>query len=267
MNYYKAIIQYQGTGYGGFQWQKDVSSIQNELNQALYRVLKGKVTTVGASRTDAGVHAYTQVVKISSEDHLHSDILRAQLNTFLPATIRCLALDSCDGHFRPVSDSAMKEYRYLFTNNIGVDCRDQLFIANSPYQLNIELMKKCAGMIVGQHDFHNFSSAGSNVKSTTRAVMQSEISIVDPRIVLKDSVFNLPDELTQCYQFRIESEGFLKQMVRHLMSALWFVGREKITPEDFYSFIYSSKKAGQLWRVAPARGLYLYRIDYHQGSV
>ncbi|MGE3610449.1 MAG: tRNA pseudouridine(38-40) synthase TruA [Bacteriovoracaceae bacterium] len=261
MNYYKATVQYIGTDYFGFQWQKDLPSIQNEINQALYKIVDGKITTLGASRTDTGVHAVEQFVKISSEYSIGCEYLKAQLNSILPADIRCLSVSPCDGSYNPTIDSGSKEYRYLFTNFLQTGCDDQKFIANNPYRLNVELMQYCASLIVGVHDFKNFCSTGSNVKSTIRSIYLAEMMKVDPRQVLPQDFFTLPSDLNECFQFRIIGEGFLKQMVRHLMSALWLVGNGQISPEQFSQLLNGPLKTRRLWKVASSRGLYLYRLN------
>lgn len=263
MNYYKATIQYNGTNYFGFQWQKGIPTIQNELNEALYKLLQGKVTTMGASRTDRGVHACEQIVKITSEDKIERESFLIELNQNLPEQIRCTNLIACERDFKPSVDSHTKEYRYLFTNTLRSRCADQFFIANNPHQLDIELMKSCIPNILGEHDFHRFYSMGSNVKTTVRNITACEFSVVDPHVVLGQSnLFPLPIDLRQCFQFKIEGNGFLKQMVRHLVSALWLVGRRKISPEEFSVLLNSQEKGEQLWKAAPSRGLYLYRINY-----
>lgn len=263
MNYYKATIQYEGTNYFGFQWQKGIPTIQSEFNQSLNQLMSGKITTMGASRTDTGVHALEQIVKISSENPIDCESFIFEFNKILPAQIRCLNIASCGGLFRPANDSTHKEYRYLFTNKLQSDCSEQLFIANNPYPLDVDSMKKCAQMIVGEHSFHNFCSTGSNVKSTMREISLCEITEVDPHSVLSQSeLFSLPQDVRQCYQLRIEGTGFLKQMVRHLMSALWMVGNGKIFPDEFSLLLSGPVKTKRLWKVADSRGLYLYRLHY-----
>lgn len=263
MNYYKATIQYDGTNYCGFQWQKDIPTIQNDFNQSLKCFVDGKITTMGASRTDTGVHAIEQIVKISSEKEIDCESFLTKLNKTLPQGIKCLSLTPCAGSFRPASDSISKEYRYLFSNLLQSGGVDQKFIANNPYKLDLDLMKRCASLVVGRHDFRNFCSAGSNVKSTVRDISFCEITEVDPHIVLPNNdLFLIPSHLKLCYQLRIEGTGFLKQMVRHLMSALWLVGGGKISPEEFSALINGIPKTKRLWKVADPRGLYLYRIKY-----
>lgn len=262
MNYYKAIIQYNGTNYCGFQWQKDIPSIQNDFNQSLQRLMSGKITTMGASRTDTGVHALEQIVKITSEHQIECESFLIKLNETLPPQIKCLKLVSCEGSFKPTTCSISKEYRYLFTNTLQSSA-DHMFIANHPYKLNLGLMRKCAQEIVGRHDFKNFCSTGSNVKTTVRDISLCELTEVDPHLVLPQTdLFLLPHDLRQCYQFRIEGPGFLKQMVRHLMSALWLVGSGKISPDEFSSLLNGAEKNKRLWKAASPQGLFLYQFNY-----
>lgn len=261
MNYYKARIQYDGTNYCGFQWQKDLRTIQNDFNHALAKLMSGKISTMGSSRTDTGVHAIEQIVKITFENQIECEDFLTKLNLTLPTQIRCLNLNPCPGNFRPATDNISKEYRYLFTNNLRSGGFEQKFMANHPYVLDIDLMMKCSQMIIGRKDFRNFCSAGSNVKSTIRDISDCGLSEIDPRTVLPQTdLFLLPRDLEKCYQFKIEGNGFLKQMVRHLMRALWLVGGGRITPDEFSRLLKGLEKSGRLWKVAPPQGLFLYRI-------
>jgi tRNA pseudouridine38-40 synthase len=263
MNYYRATLQYDGTEYFGFQWQKGIPSVQNDLNLALEKILDGKITTMSASRTDSGVHAVDQVVKITTEFPFECGSFLINLNETLPPSIRCMSLSECEGSFRPNTDSLSKEYRYFFTNRLKETGLDQRFIANNPFEINIKLMRESAGLVVGKHDFHNFYSAGSNVKSTIREISSCELTEVNPHEVFpKSNIFILPPELKNCYQLRIEGNGFLKQMVRHLMSALWLVGGGKLSVDEFSRLLAGPAKKRRLWKVASPRGLFLYRIIY-----
>jgi tRNA pseudouridine38-40 synthase len=261
--YYKAHLQYDGTNYCGFQWQKDLRTIQDDFNQALAKIMDGKITTMGASRTDTGVHAVEQIVRITCEHSVDCVSFLNELNQALPSQIKCLSLIDCEGSYNPTTANKSKEYRYLFTNTLKSGCMDQMFIANHPYQLNLELMKQCTQMIVGKNSFHNFCSAGSNVKTTIRDITYCEISEVDPHQVLpQKDLFLIDPALKNCYQLKIEGTGFLKQMVRHLMSALWMVGSGKISPEEFSLLLHGPLKTKRLWKVADPRGLYLYQFKY-----
>lgn len=261
--YYKATIQYDGTGYAGFQWQKDIPSVQNDFNLALKTLVEGKITTMSASRTDTGVHAIDQVVKITSQYSIDTSSFLPSFNQTLPAQIKCLEIVPCKGEFKPASDPISKEYRYYFTNQRSVQPEDRRFVANFPLELDFDLMKECLKEILGTHDFRNFCSAGSNVKSTIRTIHFCELSEINPQTIFLDShLFQFPQHLLSCYQLKIEGNGFLKQMIRHLMSGLWMVGSGRITKADFIHILNGPLKEKRLWKVAAPNGLFLYKITY-----
>lgn len=263
MNYYLARIQYDGTGYYGFQWQTGLPTIQHDFNLALGKILSGKISTMGASRTDTGVHAFEQFVKITSENEMEVSSMVRRLNEVLPPQIHCLDFSVSEKSFLPAKASLSKEYRYLFTNIIGDNRTQRKFIANNPYPLNLEAMKICVNALVGKHDFHNFVSTGSNVKSTVREISVCELSAVVYESVFSDSpLFPKPDDLGICYQLRVEGNGFLKQMIRHLMTALWKVGNGRLSVEEFLLLLDGPKKSKSLWKVAHPKGLFLYKITY-----
>ncbi len=263
MHYYKTTIQYDGSNYFGFQWQKDIPSIQNDINITLGKLIDGKVTTMGASRTDSGVHAFDQIVRITSEHPLDCVSFLVKLNDNLPPQIRSTELFPCQGTFNPIKSCISKEYRYFFTNTLKTQSLEQKFIANNPFELDIKKMRECAEKIVGRHDFHNFCSAGSNVKTTVREVLVCELTEINPHEIFPTSdLFHIPVDFKSCYQLRIVGTGFLKQMVRHLMSALWHVGQGRMSPDEFMLLLDGPPKTRRLWKVASPRGLFLYKITY-----
>ncbi|HAZ12975.1 MAG: tRNA pseudouridine(38-40) synthase TruA [Bdellovibrionales bacterium GWA2_49_15] len=263
MYYYKTKIQYEGTNYAGFQWQNGIQTVQGEFNSALSKLIDGKFTTMGASRTDTGVHALDQVVKISCENPINFSSFLEIFNKELSSQVRCIDIEPCEGIFRPATEAISKEYRYFFTNKTQVSKEDGQFIANISHNLNLEAMTKCTRAFVGTHDFCNFYSSGSNVKSTVRNISFCELSTVDPHELFSDfELFRIPKVVRHCYQLKIEANGFLKQMIRHIVSALWMVGSGKISTEEFFTLLDGPKKAKQLWKVASPNGLFLYRINW-----
>lgn len=255
-------IQYEGTNYAGFQWQNGIKTIQSELNFSISKLIDGKITTSAASRTDTGVHAMEQVVKISSSKPIDFSSFVETFNKILPPQIRCIDFKSCEGLFRPAVDTQSKEYRYFFTNMTKVSKDDREFIANISNVLDFDAMMICVRGLVGEHDFCNFYSSGSNVKSTIRIISFCDLSEVNPHEIFSESeLFKTPKALCNCYELRIEANGFLKQMIRHIVSALWMVGSGKISTDDFFSLLDGPKVVKQLWKVASPNGLFLYRIN------
>lgn len=262
MYYFKATIQYEGTNYSGLQWQTGLRTIQSEINTALSELMAGKVTTTFASRTDTGVHALEQIMKISSASPINLSNFKTLLNNILPNQIKCLSIEKCEGRFKPSTQARSKEYRYLFTNKTQISTQDKQFIANISNKLDFNSIEHCLKLLMGSNDFCNFYSSGSNVKSTIRKVELCELSSINPHtLFLGLDLFKIPPNTNQCFELRIIGNGFLKQMIRHLVSSLWMVGSGKLTVEEFRDLLKGSKVDKQKWKVAPANGLYLYRIN------
>jgi len=252
MQSYKAILQYDGTDRLGFQFLADAPTIQGDLNAALATILSGEFTTRAASRTDKGVHALAQVIKITTEDM--TPLTLSLLNSTLPAHMRCLDIQSCPVEFIPSMDQRTKEYCYLFSST------GERFIAVFPAQLNIIAMQECAKLLVGVHDFKNFWSIGGVSNSTTRHILECEIAKIDPRVLFQDSLFTT--SLKECYHFRIVGTGFLKHMVRHLMGALWLVGTGRLSVEEFQRYLEGELKPQRPWKKADPKGLILVKVSY-----
>lgn len=263
MHYYKLTLQYAGGNYAGFQWQNGPHTIQKELNLNLEKMISGKVTTMGASRTDTGVHALMQIVRVTCEEEIKEDSFLEQINTLLPLDIRVLTIEKTVQEFKPTSGTLSKEYRYFFTNDKVVSPERSKFIANISNPLDINLIKECINHLQGKHDFVNFYSAGSNVKSSSRTIFLCELQEINPHHFFNNSLlFSIPEDLTKAYELKIIADGFLKQMIRHIVSGLWMVGSGKMPKEEFIKLIDGPKQQKQLWKVASANGLYLTKINY-----
>lgn len=239
-------------------------TIQGDLNLSLEKILKGKVTTRAASRTDKGVHAFAQVVKISAEDP--SPLNNERLNSTLPSHMRCLDLYPCAGDFIPSVDQVSKEYRYLFTNTPGISGETQRYIAQTPYSLNFKNVQACVEMLKGKNDFRNFWSIGGIANTTIRDIHECDLTIINPEELFRGSLFTA-GEITSCWQFRIIGKGFLKHMVRHLVGALWMVGNGRLTVEDFSQYLHGEQKEQRPWKKADPRGLYLLKVNYEPDSL
>jgi len=254
MQYYKAIIQYDGSDRQGFQKQAGTPTIQGDLDLALQQILQGEFTTRAASRTDKGVHAIGQVVKISTEDP--QTLESGKLNAALPSHMRCLAISPCPGDFIPSMDQVSKEYRYLFTNT-----PDQRYLAHAPSSLNIEQVQTCITMLKGTNDFRNFWSIGGVSSTTLRNILECDLTLINPQELFRDTLFTA-GPVRSCWQFRIVGTGFLKHMVRHLVGALWLVGDGRLTVEAFAQLLHGEQKQQRPWKKADPRGLFLLKVSY-----
>jgi tRNA pseudouridine38-40 synthase len=254
MNYYKALLQYIGTDRMGFQMQEGLETIQGDLNLALSNILQGEFSTRAASRTDKGVHAFAQVIKISIDDS--TPLTLERLNQALPSHMKCIEITNCSPSFIPSIDQRSKEYRYFFSSHPNQD-----FIAHAPEALDIEAMKTCVAMLVGRHDFKNFWSIGGVSNTTEREILECDLSLFDPRDLFKDSLFSA-GEVETAWQFRIVGSGFLKHMVRHIVGALFLVGKGEISVQKFSDYLKGELREQRPWKKADPKGLYLLKVSY-----
>ncbi len=253
MNFHQAILQYDGTDRQGFQHSDGAQTIQGDLNLALQTILTGDFSTRAASRTDKGVHALAQVIKISAEDPRPLEV--AQLNALLPVHIRCLSISPCPADFIPSIDQRTKEYRYLFSNTAN-----ERYLAQAPGALNIDLMQTCVAMLKGTNDFKNFWSIGGVSNTTIREILACDLSVINPQDLFQNTLFTT--DTTSCWQFRIHGTGFLKHMVRHLVGALWEVGSGKLSVDEFTKLLHGDLKPQRPWKKADPKGLFLVKVHY-----
>ena len=254
IHYYKLLLQYKGTHYLGWQVQPENAgpTVQGELNKALEIVSKARAQSMGAGRTDAGVHALGQVAKVGIELLIDPKNLVKALNVNLPDDIRVLDAEVSDYEFFPTVHAKSKEYQYRFTSQRSFSAFQNDLIVNHPFELNIQLMQKACEILVGEHDFCNYFCEGTEVSSTKRTIFEAEI------LVVPQGAWEM---LPAHDVFRVVGNGFLKQMVRLLMGAIWNVGRGKITLEDFANSLRSIPMK-RLGPVAPPQGLYMVRVNY-----
>lgn len=254
IHYYQLTIQYKGTRFLGWQIQPEGAglTVQGELNKALEVISKAKAQSIGSGRTDAGVHALGQVVKVAIELKIPPENLLKALNGNLSEDIRVIEAKESTYEFRPTVDAVSKEYHYRFTSNRQATALQNDLIANYPFELDLNKMNEACKLLVGEHDFMNYFCQGTEVSSTVRTIFECEI-------------FEIPQGdwgmLPPHYVFRVLGNGFLKQMVRLLMGAVWNVGRGKISLKDFEASL-SSKASERLGATAPPQGLYMVRVNY-----
>jgi tRNA pseudouridine38-40 synthase len=253
--HYKLIVQYKGTRYSGWQIQLGTSelTVQGELNRALSQISKSEsVKTLGAGRTDAGVHALGQVVKAAIPLTIAPENLVKALNVNLPDDIRVISAEVSDEQFMPTIHAKSKEYHYRFTSQRMFTAFQNDLIVNYPFDLNLEKMREACHLLVGEHDFANFYTEGTEVSSSVRTIFSCDI------VEIAQGDWGM---LPPHFMLRITGNGFLKQMVRLLVGAIWNVGRGKITLEEFRSAL-GPTKVQRLGPVAPPNGLYMVRVNY-----
>ncbi len=257
MSTYKIKVSYIGSRYLGWQIQPDsLKTVQGQINHALEKIAKSKeVTSLGSGRTDSGVHAIGQIVKVSIPLEINPENLLRALNSNLPEDIRVLEADLCSGDFNPVRDALWKRYAYFFY--VGEVLPPSAFqrVTWERADFNFSKFEAALREFVGTHDFVNFSTKGTEVKSTIRTIFNAELCEMRGFFPYQESFGG------KLYRVSFEGDGFLKQMVRLLMGASFMASRGKITPSDIRMF-FQEDRSDKIGPVASADGLYLEHVEY-----
>lgn len=258
MIFYKFEISYDGSEYFGWQKQPDQKTIQGELEESLCKIFKvAEIKTIGSGRTDTGVHALSQIVKVEAPFEIPCNNLLLAVNSMLSLSIRIKSIEFCDEAFHPIFMAQKKEYRYLFSVGKNNYQQSSFLHRNCVYlkqSYALEDLQKAAQVFVGKHNFKNYQNVGTEVSSTVRTIFDCTIAPV------KKSVF-LYDEPQDYYELIIVGNGFLKQMVRSIMGTIWNCAEGKISCDDIRKSLTGEEEV-RLAPVAPPNGLFLYKVSY-----
>lgn len=241
----RLVLEYDGSGYHGWQRQAGSLSIQ-EIIESRLGVMFGKKIGVRASgRTDAGVHARGQVVNFYIRARLKPEEILKGLNSLLPKDIVVLKADEVDESFHSRFSAVSKIYEFHILNRPVPSALLRKYIWHVRHPLAVAPMEECLKAICGFKDFSAFMASGSPVSSTERNMFRAELERSGP----------------ESLKFTYEANGFLRYMVRNLTGTIVEVGKGKRTPEDFVHILEGRdrKKAGM---TAPANGLYLITVNY-----
>lgn len=277
------VTAYDGTDFAGFQAQKSgVRTVEGVLNQALGSLTGERIEVIGASRTDAGVHALCNLAVFDTDSRIPGDKFAAALNTRLPEDVKIQESFEVDPDFHPRHCMTIKTYEYRIYN---APFPSPVYGRNCCYSytpFDTERMRRAADCLTGTHDFKSFCSVYSQALTTVRTI--TGISVTEE--LLKD-----PAGIRGCFygsrgedraaagknrrsllmpriiSIRVSGTGFLYNMVRIIAGTLMEAGRGAIRPEDMPSILAACDRraAGP---TAPARGLTLvsYRIFPEESS-
>ena len=241
----KLTIEYEGTGYLGWQRQKRGPTIQGTIETALEKITKHRITLIGSGRTDTGVHALAQVANFKATTRLTSAQFQLALNSILPKDIVVINAEDVDQDFHSQFDSRSKIYIYQILNSPQPSALGRLRCWHVIQPLKTQEMEDAAISLMGEHDFKAFALSNQGINSTVRTVLD---------VRLEPNEYDL-------LEFEIEATGFLKRMVRMIVGTLVQVGKEKITPLNFRTILESGERTKYV-RAAPPWGLYLKEVKY-----
>ncbi len=238
------VVAYEGTNYRGWQIQNNGITIESVLNETLSQLLGERITVIGASRTDSGVHSLGNVAVFDTNARMPADKISYALNQRLPEDIVVQASMEVRPDFHPRKCRSTKTYEYRILNRrfpMPILRRDTYFYY---YPLDVQRMEQAAGYLVGVHDFKSFCSIHTQAADTVREIYSCQVEKQGDVIVI-----------------RICGAGFLYNMVRIIAGTLIQVGSGEREPEDIPKILAECDRAAA-GPTAPAHGLTMMGIVF-----
>ena len=171
------VVAYDGTNYSGWQIQPNGITIQGVLNDALTDLLGEKIEIMGASRTDAGVHALGNVAVFDTNTRIPGEKISYALNQRLPEDIRIQLSEEVEPDFHPRYCDSEKTYEYRILNRKFPVPTERLYSYFYHYKLDVDKMREATSYLIGRHDFASFCGTGAQVKSTVRIIAGTLIQV------------------------------------------------------------------------------------------
>ncbi len=284
----KLVIEYDGTGYRGWQVQQSgvgnrggkarsgtaVLTIQGTLQEAIREITGEDVAITGAGRTDAGVHARGQVANFHTASDITVERFPFAVNAHLPPAIAIKSAEEVPTGFNARRNAKAREYMYVINNHRFRSALARLYSFHVPSMLDVGAMMQAAQNFKGEHDFSGFTCTDSHKKSldaphppwSKAAGDPGEHTVGEPlNIQRPGGVRNIMDlgieRRMEFIYVTVKANSFLMHMVRYIVAALLEVGREHMGPEDIKLYLGPSPRKWTHSR-APAKGLFLMKVEY-----
>jgi tRNA pseudouridine38-40 synthase len=269
---WKLTLAYDGTDFRGWQVQPDEVTIQGELQAALERITGESPLPQGSGRTDAGVHALSQVASFQLAAPIPAENLQRALNRTLPPSIRILEARTTPGTFHARHSSVAKTYEYRVYR--GEICPPFLarYVYPCRWSLDMDLLQRSARLFEGEHDFLSFAATDPDL--TTRIACSSHdlnqeiqappaptAATTTVRTIYSSRWEERKSEADELLVYRVRGNGFLHHMVRNLVGTMLDVGRGQLRCEEIAE-IFAARNRAAAGPTAPARGLFLISVEY-----
>ena len=243
---YQINVEYLGTNFVGWQFQKNGVSVQEVLEKALSKFLKDKIKVIGSGRTDAGVHAKGQSAHFKTTRKINDRYnFINSMNFFLQKhSVSILNIKKRSKIFHARHSAKKRIYKYFIINRFSTLVLDKNKAWHVKKKLNIKVMKKGAKILIGTHNFSTFRSSSCQSKSPIKTLKKAQIKKDKNKII-----------------FTFEAKSFLQQQVRSMVGSIKYLGEGKWNLKDFKK-VFKSKKRSMCAPPAPPHGLYLVKVKY-----
>ncbi len=239
------LVEYEGTAYGGSQYQTNAPTVQGSLERALSNLTREPIRMALAGRTDAGVHARGQVASFATASRHTVDVIVRAVNAHLPADIAVRAAAEVPAGFDPRRHAVSRWYRYTMHLGKARPALLRRFVWHLAAPPDVGMMAEAARLLPGKHDLAAFvAPSEARRRPTERVVMRAEVRRKGDLAL-----------------FDIEANAFLHHMVRRIVGALVEVGLGKRSTAEFEALLREARP-GEAGYMAPARGLCLMKVRY-----
>ncbi len=243
---YKITIEYEGTKYHGWQRQKNLDTIQGEIESALFKLTKKHILVYGASRTDSGVHSYGQVAHFEICNHYNIDEIQNAINYYLkPQKISIVNIELVKNIFHARFSKKKKRYIYKIINRKSPLTIQKNLAWHVILPLDINNMIEASKYMLGTFDFTSFRASGCQ--------SNSPIKTIDSIKIIKNN-----NEINLIFT----AESFLYNQIRIMVGTLKDFGTKQLNP-SYMKEIISAKNRKFAGETAPSFGLYLDEIHYY----
>ncbi len=240
----KVVLEYDGSGFAGWQQQAHGRTVEAELKRALKAVTGQDLKVYAAGRTDAGAHAEGQVVSFQTDGRISPHRLVAALNARLPADVAVLSGEEVPDEFHARYSAKWRRYRYRFLDRPSRPALERGRCWHVRGALDVDAMSAAAKALIGKHDWTSYCSASEPVDARVREMRSA-------RVVRHGDVVEL----------ELVAEGFLRGLARSIAGALAEVGRGRRPPE-WVGEVLEARDRRKAAKTAPAGGLTLMEVIY-----
>lgn len=246
----RALLEYDGGGFHGWQIQPGRQTIQGRLEEALRTILRQAIRVEASGRTDAGVHARGQVIAF---DVAGADVdvrrLARSLNALCGPGIQIRGLLPAPAEFDPRRWAIRRTYEYRIENREWRSPFSARWAWHVHHPLDVDAMRVAARAMIGTHDFRSFQAADCDARSSVRTVERSDVDVREGEIT-----------------YRVTANAFLRHMVRNIVGTLVEIGRG-LRPVEDMATVLGARNRTLAGPTAPPHGLFLLEVDYPKDRI